>query len=159
MTKDCAYCTMCKTINRRGRGMGMEKRREGIRGENNERESRLNETRAIVRVHFFFFHYNFQPVFLFEKREYGFLTLAWAAFVVVPPCELVSRISFCLSVCKEKLARGTNGDTRGIKRKRTGEKLLRPARCINVSYSSPLPESSWRVTNFYSRYILSSFAR
>lgn len=92
--------------------MGVEKRREGIRGENNERESRLNETRAIVRVHFFFFHYNFQPVFLFEKREYGFLTLAWAAFVVVPPCELVSRISFCLPCAKKSWQEAQTG-TRG----------------------------------------------
>lgn len=143
--------------------MGVEKRREGIRGENNERESRLNETRAIVRVHFFFFHYNFQPVFLFEKREYCFLTLTWAAFVVVPPCELVSRISFCLSVCKEKLARGTNGDTRGIKRKRTGEKLLRPARCINVSYSLPSPRKQlaryqflFQIYSFFLRSIIHS---
>ena len=99
--------------------MGVEKRREGIRGENNERESRLNETRAIVRVHFFFFHYNFQPVFLFEKREYGFLTLAWAAFVVVPPCELVS--SFRV---QRKVGKRHKRGHEGHKKETNGRKII-----------------------------------
>lgn len=56
------------------------------------------------------------------KREYGFnLT---SSRLCCYPTTRISIANFFLSpVCKEKLARGATG-TRGIKRKRTGEKLL-----------------------------------
>lgn len=47
----------------------MEKRREGIRGENNERESRLNETRANRSCPFFFSIIIFSPYFYLKNAN------------------------------------------------------------------------------------------
>lgn len=93
--------------------------KERTRRENNERESQLNETRAIVRVHFSIII--FTPYFYF-KREYGF-NLTSSRFVVIPPCELVSRISFCLPCAKKSWQAAQRGHE-GHKKETNGRKII-----------------------------------